>query len=98
MPDPVITDIRLALIEAPLREPIVAPFGTLTVRRTLLVLSRWRLRRHRRGVGELGQDLVALLFAEADLEQSVAHSGESARMREPGRLRHPRGRYAVNPP
>jgi len=38
MSDPVIEDIRLALVEAPLREPIVAPFGTLTVRRNLLVL------------------------------------------------------------
>ena len=38
MSDPVIKDVRLALIEAPLREPIVAPFGTLTVRRNLLVL------------------------------------------------------------
>ena len=38
MSDPVIKDVRLALIEAPLREPIVAPFGTLTVSRNLLVL------------------------------------------------------------
>ncbi len=38
MSDPVIKDIRLVLIEAPLRDPIVAPFGTVTVRRNLLVL------------------------------------------------------------
>ena len=35
MSEPVIRDVRISLIEAPLSDPIVAPFGTVTVRRKL---------------------------------------------------------------
>ena len=38
MHDPRIRDVRIALIEAALSEPIVVPIGKLTVRRNLLVL------------------------------------------------------------